>query len=156
MPLDATGFGYVSMLWDEPSPADSTTTKVGGLCVVGTATSAVSLGDIVIVDSAADDSYKTTTSANSTARAGFVVAGLNTVTAGGWDFQTTSIASGSKILIGVKGVFNGTSSTTISRGSNVGTSTTAGQVATTSTQDAVIGKTLTASTGAAQSIRILV
>lgn len=154
MPLDATDFGYVSMLRDEPSPGDYVRYKVGGYCVVGTATSAMNPGDAVIVDSGADDSYKTTTSANSTSRGGFVVAGIG---AAGqqWDFAS-AIANGSKILVLVKGVVLGTASAAITRGARVGTSTTAGQVVTTTTQDASFGVALQTATTQGNQIRILV
>lgn len=154
MPLDATDFGYVSMLRDEPSPGDYVRYKVGGYCVVGTATSAMNPNDAVIVDSGADDSYKTTTSANSTAGAGYVVASIAT-SGEQWDFSS-AIANGSKILVLVKGVVLGTASTAITRGARVGTSTTAGRVVTTTTQDASLGIALQTATTAGNQIRILV
>lgn len=154
--LDATDFGYVSMLRDQPVPGEQTYEKVGGYCVHGLATSAMTPGNVVIVDSAADDSYKTTTSANSTSVAGYVVAGLGT-TGGGmqWDYVTT-IASGQRILVLVKGVVLATASAAILRGARVGSSTTAGQVVTTTTQDAARGIALQASTLAGDRIRVLV
>jgi hypothetical protein len=155
MPLDATAFGYVSNLWDEPSPGDTTNIKVGGFCIWGTATSAMTPGNIVIADSSADDSYKTTTSANSTSVVGYVVAGWGTVTGSGWDYSST-IASGQKILILIKGVVLATASAAITRGARVGTSTTAGQVVTTTTQDASKGIALNTATAQGDTIRVLV
>lgn len=154
MPLDATDFGDVSMLRDEPSPGDYVRIKEGGYCVVGTATSAMNPGDAVIVDSGADDSYKTTTSASSVAKAGFVVAGIGT-SGEQWDYAS-AIANGSKILVRVKGVVLGRASTAITRGARVGTSTTAGQVVTTTTQDASLGIALQTATVQADRIRILI
>jgi|ERR1044071_8279086 hypothetical protein len=154
MPLDATDFGYVSILRDEPSPGDQTNVKVGGYCVVGSATSAMTPGDIVIADSSADDSYKTTTSANSTAVVGYVVAGA-TYTTAQWDFVST-ISSGEKILVLIKGVVLATASAAITRGARVGTSTTAGQVVTTTTQDASRGIALQTATTQGDRIRVLV
>jgi uncharacterized protein DUF2190 len=155
MPIDATAFGYVSTLWDQPSPADSTNIKVGGYCVWGTATSTMNPNDIVIADSAADDSYKTTTSANSTSVVGYVVAGWGSVTGGGWDYSS-AIASGQKILVLVKGVVLATASAAITRGARVGTSTTAGRVVTTTTQDASKGIALQTASAAGDQIRVLV
>ena len=156
MALDATDFGYVSMLRDEPSPGDSTYVKVGGYCVTGLATSAMTPGNVVIVDTATAGSYKTTTSANATTIAGFVVAGLGTTGASmQWDFVST-IASGQRILILVKGVVSAFASTAISIGARVGTSTTAGAVVTTTTQDASRGLALEAATTAGDRIRVLV
>lgn len=154
--IDATDFGYVSMLRDEPSAGDQTYVKVGGYCVTGIATSAMTPGNVVIVDSAADDSYKTTTSASSTSVAGYVVAGLGT-TGGGmqWDYDST-IASGQRILILVKGVVSAFASAAITRGARVGTSTTAGAVVTTTTQDAAKGIALQTATTAGDRIRVLV
>lgn len=157
MPIDATDFGYVSMLRDEPSPGDNTYLKIGGYCVTGVATSTMTPGNVVIVDSSADDSYKTTTSANSTSVAGFVVAGLGAQGTAGmqWDY-VSSIAIGQRILILVKGVVLATASAAISRGARVGTSTTAGQVATTTTQDASKGVALQTASTAGSTIRVLV
>lgn len=152
--IDATDFGYVSMLRDQPV-GDGTYVKVGGYCVTGLAGSAMTPGDVVIV-STADDTYATTTSANSTSVAGYVVAGLGT-TGGGmqWDYDST-IASGQRILILVKGVVLATASAAITRGARVGTSTTAGQVVTTTTQDASKGLALQTATLAGDRIRVLV
>lgn len=152
MPIDATDFGDVSMLRDEPSPGDYVRIKEGGYCVVGTATSAMNPGDAVVVDSGADDSYKTTTSANATSRGGFAVAGMGYGQQ--WDY-TSAIANGSKILVRVKGVTLGRASTAITRGARVGTSTTAGQVVTTTTQDASFGVALQTATAQGDRIRIL-
>lgn len=156
MPIDATDFGYVSMLRDEPDLKNGTYLKIGGYCVTGVSTSAMTPGNVVIVDSAADDSYKTTTSANATTIAGYVVAGLGT-TGGGmqWDY-VTAITSGQRILILVKGVVRGFASAAITRGARVGTSTTAGAVVTTTTQDASKGLALNTATTAGDRIRILV
>jgi len=153
MPIDATDFGDVSMLRDEPSPGDYVRIKEGGYCVVGTATSAMNPGDCVIVDAGADDSYKTTTSASSVAKAGFVVAGLG-ATNKQWDY-VSAIANGSLILVRVKGVTLGRASAAITRGARVGTSTTAGQVVTTTTQDASLGLALQTATAQGDRIRIL-
>lgn len=154
--LDATDFGYVSMLRDQPVPGEQTWEKVGGTCVTGVATSAMTPGNIVIVDSTADDSYTTTTSANSTARPLYVVAGLGT-TGGGmqWDYVST-IAIGQRILLLRTGVVLATASAAILRGARVGTSTTAGRVVTTTTQDAAAGVALQAATLAGDQIRVLV
>lgn len=142
MPLDATDFGYVSILRDEPSPGDSTNVKVGGAsCVWGYATSSMNPGDIVIVDTAADYSYKTTTSASQTTVAGFVVAHLEPGMK--WNFSG-AIVSGDKILVVKAGRVAAKASTAISRGALVGTSTTAGYVVTTTTQDAGAGRAVTA------------
>lgn len=153
MPLDATDFGYVSIPRDEPSPGDSTNIKVGGYCIVGTSGSTMNPGDALIVSTAADDTYLTTTSANATGIAGFVVASLPRGMQ--WDYDS-AIASGVKILVVIKGVVRGTASAAITRGDRVGTSTTAGQVATTSTQDGRLGRALQAATAQGDRLRILV
>lgn len=155
MPIDATDFGYVSMLRDEPDVSNLTYLKIGGYCVHGLATSAMNPGDVVIVDSAADDSYKTTTSANATTVAGYVIAGLGTTLGMQWDYDS-AIVSGQRILILVKGVVLATASAAITRGARVGTSTTAGQVVTTTTQDAAKGLALQTATTAGDRIRVLV
>ena len=150
--LDATDFGDVSMLRDEPSGDAGTRTKVGGYCVVGTATSAMNPGDAVVVDTAADDSYQTTASANATTGAGFVVAGMGNGMQ--WNY-TAAIASGQLVLIRVLGVVLATASAAITRGDRVGTSTTAGRVATTSTAGAGFGRALQSPTVAGQTFRVL-
>ncbi len=151
--LDATDFGDVSMLRDEPSGDAGVRTKVGGYCVVGTATSAMNPGDAVIVDTAADDSYKTTASANATTAAGFVVAGMGYGQQ--WNY-TAAIASGQLILVRIAGVVLATASAAITRGDRVGTSTTAGRVATTTTAGAGLGKALQQPTVAGQTFRVLI
>ncbi len=141
MATDATDFGWVSILRDEPDVQNSTNIKVGGAsCIWGFATSTMSPGNIVIVDTAADFSYTTTTSANATTRAGFVVAGMNP--GQDWDF-VSAIAVGQKILICKGGRVAAVASTSITRGARVGTSTTAGAVVTTTTQDAAAGRAVT-------------
>lgn len=154
MPLDATALGYSSTLWDEPDPASGgSTIKVGGRCVVGTLVGTANPGDVVVVDTTADDSYSTTTSANATSVAGFVVAGLN---GSQWDY-VSAIVAGQKILVLVEGVVLATASAAIAtRGTLVGTSTTAGRIVTTSTANATIGRTLQVAAGAASQIRVLV
>ncbi len=155
MPLniDATDFGYVSMLRDEPINEDLTRVKVGGYCVVGVAVGAMVPGNVVVVDTTVDDGYSTTTSANSTSVAGYVVAG-DSVHPNMWDY-TSDIVTGQKILVLIKGVVLATTSTSVTRGALVGTSTTAGAVVTTSTANAGAGKALQTAVGAAQ-IRVLV
>lgn len=152
MPLNATGFGYTSILWDNADLDNSTQTKVGGAaCVWGYATSAMSPGDIVIHDTSADYSYTTTTSANQTTVAGYYVAKLNPGLQ--WDFQSTA-ASGDTVLILKSGRVKATASTSVSRGATVGTSTTAGAVVTTTTQDAAYGRAVTAASTAGDAIYI--
>ena len=152
MPTDATDFGWVSILRDEPDVQNSTNIKVGGAsCIWGYATSAMAVGDVVVVDTTADYSYTTTTSANATTVAGFVVASLNPGL--DWDF-VSAIASGAKILIVKCGRVAATASTAISRGARVGTSTTAGAVVTTTTQDASAGRAVTAATDAGDTIYV--
>ncbi len=151
MPLNATGLGYISILWDEPDVQNSTNTKVGGNCVWGYATSAMSPGNVVIHDTSADYSYTTSASANATTVAGFYVATASPD--GGWDFQSAA-ASGDKILVLKEGRVAATASTSITRGARVGTSTTAGAVVTTTTQDASVGKAVTAATTAGDTIYI--
>ncbi len=143
MPLDATGFGYVTILWDEPDVQNSTNFKVGGNCVWGYATSAIPLGGVVIHDTAADYSYKTTTSASQTTVGGYYVAKLNPGQQ--WDFQSDA-ASGDTILVLKEGRVKTIASTSILRGARIGTSTTVGQVVTTTTQDANAGTAVTAAT----------
>ena len=141
MATDATDFGWVSILRDEPDVQNSTNIKVGGAsCIWGFATSTMSPGNVVIVDTGADYSYTTTTSANATTVAGFVVASMNP--GQDWDFVST-IASGAKILIVKCGRVAAVASTSITRGARVGTSTTAGAVVTTTTQDASAGRAVT-------------
>lgn len=154
MPIDATDFGDLSMLRDEPSPGDYVRVKVGGYCVVGTATSAMNPGDAVVVDTGADDSYKTTTSANATTGGGFVVAGLGT-TNKQWNY-TAAIANGSLILVRVVGVVLATAASAITRGDRVGTSTTGGAVQTTTTAAGGIGRALQSATGAGSTFRVLI
>ncbi len=146
MPTDATDFGWVSILRDEPDVQNSTNIKVGGAsCVWGYATSTMSPGNVVVTDTSADYSYATTTSADAVTVAGFVVASMNPSLGQDWDFVST-IASGSKILIVKCGRVAAVASTSITRGARVGTSTTAGAVVTTTTQDAAAGKAVTAAT----------
>lgn len=161
MPLDATDFGYVSMLRDNPSPADSTTTKVGGYCIIAKATSAMSPGNVVIIDTSAAaasstvyPSVTTTASANSTAGAGFYVASYGT-TPQTWDFTRTA-ASGDLVLVQVNGIVLATASTSISIGALVGTSTTAGQVVTTSTTNATMGRCLSTATTQGDGVYVLI
>jgi hypothetical protein len=149
--IDATDFGDVSQLRDEPD-GSGVRTKVGGYCVIGTATSAMNPGDAVVIDTAADDSYKTTTSANATIGGGFVVAGMGNGMQ--WDY-VSAIASGKLILIRVAGVVLATASAAITRGDRVGTSTTAGRVATTTTAGAGLGRALQQPTVAGQTFRVL-
>lgn len=151
MPLDATAFGYVTDLWDE-NDGTGAFVKVGGFAVWGTAGGAMTPGNAIVVSTAADDTYLTTTSANSVAGAGFVVAGLGTY---GWDY-ISAIVSGQKILVLRRGVVLATASAAITRGDRVGTSTTAGRVATTTTQDAALGRALQAATANGDQIRVLV
>ena|SRR6185369_619877 len=144
MPLDVTNFGYVSILIDEPDLDNTAPIKVGGAsCVWGYATSAMSPGNVVIHDTSADLSYTTTTSASATTVAGFYIAKLNPGLQ--WDFSNAA-ASGDKILVLKSGRVAAIASTAISRGARVGTSTTAGQVVTTTTQDASAGRAVTAAT----------
>jgi hypothetical protein len=103
----------------------------------------MSPGAVVIVDTSADYSYTTTASANATTVAGFYVAKMNPGQQ--WDFESAA-ASGDKILIVKCGRVKAIASAAISRGARVGTSTTAGQVVTTTTQDASAGRAVTAAT----------
>lgn len=159
MAIDATDFGYVSTLRDEPDDlAAQTSVKVGGYCYSkGLASSAMNPGDIIVVDTATANSFKTTTSANATTVAGYVVAGLGTGLGAGmqWDY-VSAIASGQQILILLKGVVKATASTSISIGARVGTSTTAGRVVTTTTQDASKGLAISAATTAGDTVYVLV
>lgn len=142
--FDATDFGYVSILRDNADLENQTNTKVGGAaCVWGYATSAMSPGYVVIHDTSADYSYTTTTSADATTIAGYMVAVMNPNNQ--WDFNSAA-ASGDKVLIVKSGRVKAVASTSISRGARVGTSTTAGQVVTTTTQDASYGRAVTAAT----------
>lgn len=154
MAIDATDFGDVSMLRAEPSPGDYVRTKVGGYCIVGTATSAMNPGDAVVIDTAADDSYKTTTSANATTGGGFVVAGMGTA-GNQWNY-TSAISSGALILVRVAGVVLATAASAVSRGDRVGTTTTAGAVGTTTTAAAGLGRALQAAAGALSTFRVLI
>jgi len=153
--IGATAFGYVSNLWDEPLDLSAgTSEKAGGYCIWGTASSAMTPGNVVIVDSSADLSFKTTTSANSTARPCYVIAGQSSIV-NEWDYSS-AIASGAKILVLIKGVVLATASAAILRGARVGTSTTAGQVVTTTTQDASAGVAMTAASAQGDQIYVLV
>ena len=161
MPLDATDLGYISMLRDNPSPADNTTTKVGGYCIIAVATSAMSPGDAVVIDTSAAaasatvyPSVKTTTSANATTGAGFYIASFGN-TPQIWDYSRTA-ASGDLVLVQVNGIAVGTASTSISIGALLGTSTTAGQVVTTSTTNATMGRSLSTATTQGDKVYILV
>lgn len=150
--FDATDFGYVSILRDNGDLENSTNTKVGGAsCVWGYATSAMSPGAIVIHDTAADFSYTTTASANSTGVAGYYVAKMNPGLQ--WDFNSAAVV-GDTVLIVKAGRVKATASAAIVRGARVGTSTTAGSVVTTTTQDANGGKAATAATLAGDAIYV--
>jgi hypothetical protein len=155
MPFDATDFGYVSILRDNADLDNSTNTKVGGAsCIWGFATTTMNMGDAVVIDTTADFSYATTTSASATSGAGFVVAHTNVLLGPNqWDFQTAA-AIGDRILIVKSGRVAATASAAIVRGARVGTSTTAGRVVTTTTQDAALGKAVSASTLAGDTIYI--
>jgi hypothetical protein len=155
--IDATDFGDVSMLRDDPDPGNYVRLKTGGYCVVGTATSAMNPGDAVVVDTGNDDSYKTTTSANATTGAGFVVAsrGSGAVQGMQWDY-VSAIVNGSPILVRVEGIVLATAASAVSRGDRVGTSTTAGQVQTTTTAAAGLGRALQAASGAGSTFRVLI
>jgi hypothetical protein len=160
MPLDITSFGYTSNLWDNLSPADNTVTKLGGYCIPCLATTAMSPGDAVVIDTAAPasdtafPSVKTVASANSTAGVGFYYASQGT-TPNQWD-STRTAASGDLVMVQVDGVVKGTASTAISAGALVGTSSTAGQVVTTSTASANLGRALSAASVQGDKIYILV
>jgi hypothetical protein len=156
--IDATDFGYVSTLRDQPKDiVAQTAIREGGYCYGrGFATSAMTPGNVVVVDTAAANSFKTTTSAAATTAVGYVVAGLGTVMGGQqWDYSST-IASGQQILILLKGVVIGVASTSIAIGARVGTSTTAGAVVTTTTQDTAVGRAISTATTAGDAIYILV
>lgn len=146
MGFGPTAFGDVSIMWDNPDPGNQTNTKVGGAaCVFGVATTTMSPGMVVIHDSSTNYGYATTASANSTAGAGYFVASLRNGSGGTWDYDSTA-AIGDVVLIRKCGRVKAIASTAISRGARVGTSTTAGQVVTTTTQDASMGRAVTAAT----------
>lgn len=155
MPFGPTAFGDVSIMWDNPERGGAqTNTKTGGAaCVFGVATTVMSPGMIVIHDANTDYGYATTASANSTAGAGYFVATLRNGSGGTWDYDSNA-AIGDVVLIRKSGRVKAIASTAISRGARVGTSTTAGRVVTTTTQDAAMGRAVTAATLAGDAIYV--
>lgn len=144
MALDLTGFGYVGQLWDERGVGDNAFTTAGGLYIIGTATSAMNIGDLIAIDTTADNSYKTTTTANSPLASGLFLRAFSP----GVEPSPISAVIGNRIAILVNGVHTMTAAGTINRGDLLVSSTTAGAVIANNSASAgtIVGKALSAAT----------